>query len=94
MKAPSASHVSRVLAAAGMTRASAYSIWGRKTEGFVVMASKVFDTVSVTFTDRLTAAAECDAAVEALAAAGYVATPNKNNGIGGTYWITVTRSES
>jgi hypothetical protein len=90
--APSAAHVSKTLAAAGMTRASKYSIWGRTTEGFIVLAAKSQPEVRVTFSDRLHAAAECDQAVAVLTAAGYVATPQANNGLGGSYWITVTPS--
>ena len=90
--APSAAHVSKTLAAAGMTRASKYSTWGREIDGFVVIAANPYrQSVRVTFSDRVNAAAQCDEAIAVLTAAGYVAIPDRHNGLGGTYWITVTR---
>lgn len=88
-----ASHVSRVLAQAGIERASAYRVWGRERDGFVVIAGT--DSVSVAFSNRGAAAKEmCEKATTALADAGYDVRGRKNNGLGGDYWLDVRKKET
>lgn len=92
-KPASASHVSRVLAAAGMTRASKYSTWGYETDGFIVGSSKYPDPhVWIGFTRHYDwGRQDCEQAITILREAGYVVTANRNNGKGGTYHLEVTR---
>jgi hypothetical protein len=83
--------VSRTLAAAGLPRASRYSVWGREVDGFVVRQDGDDVLVHITFThDR--AREFFERVLRVLTDAGYIAVGRgRHPGLGGIYGVTVRK---
>jgi hypothetical protein len=89
-----ASAVSRTLNEAGVPKASAYRTFGRERDGFEVRKATPYGPQDEIASVSVTAMYEagrvmCERVIEVLRAAGYTVREPKNNGLGGTYRVTV-----